>query len=85
MVLEDLSLDEIKAQFETNFFGLIRVTQAVIPVMRNQRSGMIVNVSSIAGRVGAPVISAYNSSKFVIEGLTESIAYELEPLGSELY
>ena len=79
--LEDLSIEEIKAQFETNFFGLIRVTQSVLPTMRRQRSGIIVNLSSGAGIFGYPGGSAYVSSKFAVEGLSESIAYELEPFG----
>ena len=79
---EDLTLDEIKAQFETNFFGVIRVTQHVLPTMRTQGGGgVIVNVSSINGRVAFPVISAYVSTKFATEGLSESIAYELGPFG----
>jgi NAD(P)-dependent dehydrogenase (short-subunit alcohol dehydrogenase family) len=78
---EDLSMSELKAQFETNFFGIVRVTQAVLPVMRKQRSGIIVNISSIAGRIGFPITSAYISTKFALEGLSESIAYELEPFG----
>ena len=80
---EDLSLDEIKAQFETNFFGVIRVTQHVLPIMRTPQNGggVIVNVSSINGRIAFPVISAYVGTKFAIEGLSESIAYELEPFG----
>jgi NAD(P)-dependent dehydrogenase (short-subunit alcohol dehydrogenase family) len=82
---EDLSLDEIKSQFETNFFGVIRVTQHVIPIMRTQRNrgggGTIVNVGSINGRIPFPVLSAYSATKFAIEGLSESIVYELEPFG----
>lgn len=83
---EDLSLDDIKAQFETNFFGVIRVTQHVIPVMRTQPNGrsgssIIVNVASINGRIAFPVLSAYSATKFAIEGLSESIAYELDPFG----
>jgi NAD(P)-dependent dehydrogenase (short-subunit alcohol dehydrogenase family) len=78
---EDLSMDEIKAQYETNFFGLIRVTQAVLPTMRRQKSGTIVNISSGAGRFGFPSGSAYVSTKFAIEGLSESMSYELEPFG----
>jgi len=80
---EDLSLDEIKAQFETNFFGVIRVTQHVLPIMRTPQNGggVIVNVSSINGLIAFPVISAYVGTKFAIEGLSESIAYELEPFG----
>jgi NAD(P)-dependent dehydrogenase (short-subunit alcohol dehydrogenase family) len=79
--LEDLSIEEIKAQFETNFFGAIRVTQQVLPVMRKQKSGTIVNISSVGGRMGIPSLSAYHSTKFALEGLSESISYELEPFG----
>ena len=79
--LEDLSMEELKAQFETNFFGAVRVSQAVIPVMRKQKSGIIVNVSSVAGRIGFPVSPAYISSKFALEGLSESMRYELLPFG----
>lgn len=78
---EDLSIDEIKNQFETNVFGLIRMTQAVLPIMRKQKSGLIVNISSIGGRVGFPAVSAYVSTKFAVEGLSESISYEVEPFG----
>ncbi len=78
---EDLSIDEIKTQFETNFYGLIRTTQAVLPIMRKQRSGIIVNISSGAGRFGYPMGSAYVSTKFAIEGLSESLSFEVEPFG----
>jgi NAD(P)-dependent dehydrogenase (short-subunit alcohol dehydrogenase family) len=78
---EDLAMDEIKAQYETNVFGLIRTTQAVLPIMRRQKSGTIVNISSGAGRFGFPTGSAYVSTKFAVEGLSESMSYELEPFG----
>ncbi len=78
---EDCSMEEIKAQYETNLFGVIRVTQAVLPIMRKQNSGIIVNMSSGAGRIAIPIQSAYVSTKFAIEGLSESMAYELEPFG----
>ena len=78
---EDLAMDEIKAQYETNVFGLIRTTQAVLPTMRRQKSGTIVNISSGAGRFGFPGGSAYVSTKFAVEGLSESMSYELEPFG----
>lgn len=78
---EDLSLDEIKQQYETNFFGVVRVTQAVLPIMRKQKSGKIINISSGAGRFGYPGGSAYVSTKFAIEGLSESLSYELDPFG----
>ena len=78
---EHLSIKEFKAQFETNLFGVIRVMQVVLPTMRRQRGGTIVNISSSAGRIGLPLNSAYVSSKFALEGLTESISYELEQFG----
>jgi NAD(P)-dependent dehydrogenase (short-subunit alcohol dehydrogenase family) len=78
---EELSIDEIRNQYETNLFGLIRVTQVVLPIMRNQQSGTIVNVSSGAGLFGYPGGSAYVSTKFAVEGLSESISYELSQFG----
>jgi NAD(P)-dependent dehydrogenase (short-subunit alcohol dehydrogenase family) len=78
---EDLSMDEIRRQFETNFFGVIRVMQSVLPLMRKQKFGIIVNISSGAGRFGYPSGSAYVSTKFALEGLSESIAYELDQFG----
>jgi NAD(P)-dependent dehydrogenase (short-subunit alcohol dehydrogenase family) len=78
---EDIGIDEIKALYETNFFGVIRVTQMVLPIMRKQGSGRIINISSGAGRFGYPGGSAYVSSKFALEGLSESMAYELEQFG----
>jgi NAD(P)-dependent dehydrogenase (short-subunit alcohol dehydrogenase family) len=77
--LEETSIDEIKAQFETNFFGAIRIMQAVIPMMRKQRSGKIVNITSLGGRISFPLNSPYHATKFALEGLSESIQYELEP------
>src|SRR5574340_1822948 len=79
--LEDLTISDMKSQFETNFFGVIRTIQAVLPTMRKQKSGTIVNVSSVAGRIGFPVTPAYISSKFALEGLSESMRYELAPFG----
>jgi NAD(P)-dependent dehydrogenase (short-subunit alcohol dehydrogenase family) len=79
--LEDIGIDEIRALYETNLFGVIRVTQAVLPTMRKQGSGRIINISSGAGRIGYPGGSAYVSSKFALEGLSESMAYEIEQFG----
>jgi NAD(P)-dependent dehydrogenase (short-subunit alcohol dehydrogenase family) len=79
--LEDQSIEDIKKQFETNLFGAIRTIQQVLPIMRNQRSGVIVNISSLAGYVGFPASSVYNSTKFALEGVSESLAYEIEPYG----
>ena len=76
--VEELSMEEIKTQFETNFFGAVRVLKAVLPMMRKQRSGTIVNVSSIGGKIGVPLNSAYVGSKFALEGFSESMKYELE-------
>lgn len=82
--LEDLSIEEIKKQFETNFFGAIRTIKEVLPAMRKQRSGIILNITSIAGVVGIPGECIYSSSKFALEGLSESISYELQPYGIKI-
>lgn len=79
--LEDLLFEDIKKQFETNFFGAIRTIQQVLPIMRIQRSGIIVNISSLAGYIGFPTQSVYTSTKFALEGLSESLAYEIEQYG----
>jgi NAD(P)-dependent dehydrogenase (short-subunit alcohol dehydrogenase family) len=79
--LEQISMDEIKEEFETNFFGIIELIQKVLPQMRKQRSGRIINVSSLAGRIGLPLASAYVSSKFALEGLSESLKYEVQDFG----
>ena len=79
--VEDVSVNEFKAQFETNFFSVIRMIQEVTPIMREQKSGHIINISSIAGRIGFPISPAYISSKFALEGLSESLRFELMPFG----
>ena len=79
--VEDVSINEFKEQFETNFFSIIRLIQKVAPIMRKQNSGNIVNISSVAGRIGFPVSPAYISSKFALEGLSESLRFELMPFG----
>ena len=81
---EEISIKEFKEQFDTNVFGVIRVTQTVLPIMRRQKGGIIVNISSIAGKIGFPLTSAYVSSKFALEGLSESMAYELEQFGIKI-
>jgi short-subunit dehydrogenase len=76
--LEESSLEEIKQQFETNVFGVIRTTKAVIPTMRKRGSGTIVNISSVGGIIGLlPFTTAYHASKFAVEGFTESLRQEL--------
>ena len=79
--VEDVSVDEFKAQFDTNFFSIIRLIQEVGPTMRKQGSGTIVNISSVVGRIGFPASPAYISSKFALEGLSESLRFELAPFG----
>ena len=79
--IEDITIDDIKEQFETNFFGTIRLIKAVVPIMRQQGNGTIVNISSMVGRFGVPLNAAYVSSKFALEGFSESISYELKEFG----
>jgi len=79
--VENVSIEEFKQQFETNFFSIIRMIHKIAPVMRKQKSGNIVNVSSVAGRIGFPVSPAYISSKFALEGLSECLRFELGPFG----
>ncbi|MCW3466401.1 SDR family oxidoreductase [Chitinophaga nivalis] len=74
----------IRQQFDVNFFGLIEVTRAVLPGMRAQQAGTIINVSSVGGRVTFPFSTLYHATKFAVEGLTESLQYELNPLGIRL-
>lgn len=78
---EDVTVDEFRRQFETNFFSIVRVIQGVAPAMRRQGSGVIVNVSSVVGRMGLPGSSAYISTKFALEGLSECLRYELGQFG----
>ena len=82
--VEDVSVDEFKTQFETNFFSIIRLIQEVGPTMRNQGSGTIVNISSVVGRIGFPASPAYISSKFALEGLSESLRFEFAPFGVDV-
>ena len=79
--LEEIPFDEIYNLYETNFFGTIRVIKHVIPIMRQAGGGLIVNISSIGGKVGLPFQSIYSSSKFAIESLTETLSIELKPFG----
>jgi NAD(P)-dependent dehydrogenase (short-subunit alcohol dehydrogenase family) len=78
---EDVQLPELREQFETNFFGHVAVTKAVLPTMRAQRSGHVIMISSVSGRTGQPSLSSYASSKFALEGWTESLRMEMFTLG----
>lgn len=79
--LEESEEKEIRYMFEVNFFGLASLTQLVLPIMRKQRSGHIINISSIGGFVGFPALSFYNATKFAVAGLSEALAKETAPLG----
>jgi NAD(P)-dependent dehydrogenase (short-subunit alcohol dehydrogenase family) len=78
------SIAEAKAQFETNFWGCVRVVQAVLPQMREQRQGRVVLISSIGGVIGIPFQAFYSASKFALEGFAESLAYEVAPFGVQV-
>ena len=79
--LEDLTMEEVKAQFETNFFAVLRMSQAVLPGMRDRGSGIIVNVGSVLGCIGSPAVGAYSATKFALVGLTSVLRMELAQFG----
>jgi NAD(P)-dependent dehydrogenase (short-subunit alcohol dehydrogenase family) len=79
--VEDTSMDEMKSHMETNFMGVVRMTSAVVPHMREQGGGKIINMSSLGGLVALPYNSAYNASKYALEGYSESIRYDLKSFG----
>ena len=81
---EDLSDSDIEAQFQTNVFGLLRVTGAVLPFMRKQGSGKIINVGSIAGFMGTPFLGAYSATKFAVNSITEALRMEGRPWGIDV-
>lgn len=83
-VLEATPMEKIRQQFEVNIFGLLATTQAVLPIMRKQKSGTIINISSIGGRVTLPLFSLYHGTKWAVEGITASLQYELKPLGIDV-
>ena len=80
-VIEDVDIESDKNVFETNFWGVVRCIQAVLPTMRQQKSGHIIQVSSIAGRVGLPAQPIYSASKWALEGLSENLAHDLSSFG----
>lgn len=78
-IFEGISEEDLKRQFDTNVFGLMQLTKEVLPHMRHQKSGCIINVSSIAGKLALPLFSVYHATKFAVEGFSESLQYELRP------
>ena len=78
---EDMLLEEIRRQLDTNFYGAVAMTQAVLPTMRRQGSGHIIMISSIAGRIGQPVVGSYAASKHALEGWSEALRIETRSLG----
>src|SRR5262249_53019911 len=82
--LEVISLEEAKAQFETNFCGVVRMVTAVLPSMRQQRRGHIINVSSLSGVTSIPYMGIYSASKFAVEGYTEALPLEVQPFNIQI-
>ncbi|WP_242235160.1 oxidoreductase [Bacillus cereus group sp. BfR-BA-01316] len=82
--IEEIPIEEYRKQFETNLFGAISITQLVLPYMRKQKSGKIINISSISGQVGFPGLSPYVSSKYALEGWSESLRLEVKPFGIDV-
>jgi NAD(P)-dependent dehydrogenase (short-subunit alcohol dehydrogenase family) len=81
---EEMTADEFKGQIDTNFWGVVNVTRAVLPVLREQGFGHIIQITSVGGRLGVPGLSAYHAAKFAVEGLSETLAQEIKPLGLKL-
>ncbi len=81
---EEMTADEFKGQIDTNFWGVVNVTRAVLPVLRKQGHGHIIQITSIGGRLGIPGFSGYHAAKFAVEGLSEALAQEIKPLGLKL-
>ena len=83
--VEELDEDEMFNQFNINVFGLLRVSKAVIPIMRRERFGVIINISSFLGKIGLPLLTIYNASKYAVEGVTDSLRYELRDFGIRVH
>lgn len=81
---EEMTPDEFAGQIDTNFWGVVHVTRAVLPILRRQGHGHIIQITSIGGRIGVPGMSGYNAAKFAVEGFSESLAQEIKPLGLKL-
>lgn len=78
---EDVEFDDLRAQFDANFFGMVRLTQAALPIMRKQRSGHIIQISSVGGRMARPGLAAYQSAKWAVTGYSGVLTQEVAPLG----
>jgi NAD(P)-dependent dehydrogenase (short-subunit alcohol dehydrogenase family) len=83
--IEEMDEAQMLAQFDVNVFGALRMAQAVIPGMRERRSGVIINISSFLGKVGLPLLTLYNASKYALEGVTDSLRHELYPFGIRVH
>lgn len=83
--LEEGTDEEIFQQFDVNVFGLIKMTRAVLPHMRQAQSGVIINISSFLGKMGLPLLSHYNASKYAVEGITDSLRFEVAPFGIRVH
>lgn len=79
--IENTTIEEAKAQLDTNFFGTVRMTKAVLPYMRKQKKGLIINIGSLGGMIGMPFQAFYSASKFALEGYTEALRIEVRPFG----
>ena len=82
--VEELTSEDTRAQFETNFFGVVRMVTAVLPAMRQQKRGHIINVSSLAGVSSIPFLGIYSASKFALEGYTEALRHEVKPFNIQV-
>ncbi len=83
-VMEEVKMEDLRQQFETNFFGVVRATQRVLPEMRRRRRGRILNMSSVAGKVAIPLFGPYSSSKFALEGMSDALRLEVYPFGIDV-
>src|SRR5215467_11123678 len=82
--LEELSAEEARAQFETNFFGVVRMVDAVLPLMRRQNRGQIISVGSLSGVSAIPFLGIYSASKFALEGYSEALRHEVKPFNIQV-
>ena len=83
--VEEVQEAQMQAQFDVNVFGMLRTSKAVIPIMRRQNSGIIINISSFLGKIGLPLLTFYNASKYAVEGITDSLRYELSPFNIRVH